>query len=843
MADTAVTRPDQPEGEITSLAEGPGPDLPSLELTEPPLQLKLSTSSLLLVLQGVAVATKASANYVRSAAEWLTSGDSAEGDQSTDFLDGNVRDQSFSTVLFTLRELCESLGRIAAPVVVRQLASITVAVAFLVEASRKELEVTPSDLDIVWRLVSTAATSPDQTQPICTVSRSAQGFLAIPLCSIVREGNIDKLFRLHVWIPDRQRGNPNFAIHSHQPFAQSWVLAGVGTDCRYEVQTVTEDCFATHAEYALAWSDGRTQSTSYKTHQVSSTVENTYKLVHAKLTRSDRHTRDETYTIPAGTFHATEVEPETLHATLFLFDSRRGFLQDARILGPKDMKSSSQIRDPGDMTAESLARVVEIVRSHEQHMRQGQHHSEWAELEYAIKEYDSALNIIESANVPTSLAYYRQQTLGAYGVANRRFGRYQIAKNYLEQALEDMGSCHARVNISGELAVVYRHMGLLKEAQGAAQIEYDTALQLNFLPGMSRALGTLGMVNYQLFQRNGDRSLLDLAIKQLMERVESARSITESMRIPGEDRKTLVQKAKSSIKREFIGLSRLSLCYTAQNDLAKAQAAALQSLNLTYELDDPTDMAMSHFFYGRTLLRGGNKEEAVNNFNSSDRCSPAVMLCQEPSEEHREYLQELISAGGDIDLADEQGYTALDYTIFSGDEKACEIILGSLRCVLRGDVELKLHQRLQLAKIRKAYRELFQDHLRPLLLKRGEQLFQTLRISYAKRLAANEGLRKLYDNFKFVWYSDFRKFGRLPRSSDALTNNFIADGEGDYSAMPEFVIFFSYRWINQGSNVSSPDDSHNTQYQRMIAGLEEFLKIHSKTSHEKLGIWMVGQCI
>lgn len=806
----------------------------------PPMSLKLSTSSLLLVLPGVAVATKASESHVRSTERWLISNNLAEGEPPATILDHEGSHEAFSTQLFALKELCEFLETITEPRQVKQLASITVAVSFLIEASRRELEVTPSDLDTIWSLISTAITTPDQETPICTVSRSAQGFLAVPLCSVVKEGNIEKLFRLHVWIPDRQRGNPDFAIHSHQPFAQSWVLAGVGTDCRYAVRSEEDDQPASHAAYALAWNDGKSQSTAYKTHQLSSTVENTNKLVTAKLMNSHRHTRDQSYTIPAGTFHTTEVEPETVHATLFFFDSHRGFIKDAGILGPKDTKSFSQIRDPGDLTAVTLARTVDVVRSYEQHMRQGQHHSEWAELEYAIKEYDSALSIIESASGPINLTYYRQQTLGAFGVANRRFGRYNIAKNYLEQALEGMGPCRARVGISGDLAVVYRHMNLLAEAQKAAQIEYDTASQLNYPLGKARALGTLGMVNYQLFQRVGDPGLLDLAIKQLTERVESARSITESMREPGQDRKTLVQKAKSSVKREFIGLSRLSLCYTAQNELEKAQATALQSLNLTFELDDPTDIAMSRFLYGRALLKGGNSDEALKNFNSSDRCSPAVMLCQEPSEEHREYLQELIAAGGDIDIADEQGYTPLDYTIFSGDETGREIVLGGLRRVLQGDVESQLQQRQQIANIRKAYRELFQEHLRPLLLKRGDQLFETLRISYAQTLMASEQLRTLYDHFKFVWYSDFRAFGRLPRSSDALTNDFTANGSSGYGAMPEYVIFFSYRWISQGPNLSSPDDSQHTQYQRMMVALDDFLQTHSTMDPVKLGIWMVS---
>ncbi|KAI4256985.1 MAG: hypothetical protein L6R42_005918 [Xanthoria sp. 1 TBL-2021] len=476
-------------------------------------------------------------------------------------------------------------------------------------------------------------------------------------------------------------------------------------------------------------------------------------------------------------------------------------------------------------------------------MRQGQQHSERAELEYALKEYDIALSIIRSANLSYRLAYYAHQTLGAFGIANRRLGRYRTAKKYLEQALKEMKPSHARVDISGELGVVYRHMDLLEEAKDASEVEYETALKLGSERGICRALGTLRMINFQLSQRSHDENLLRLAIEQLTQRVESARRITASMNVEGTDRKTRAKNAKESTKREFIGLSRLSLCYTALGNLAEAREKALESLNLTYDLDDPTNIAMSHFFYGRTLLKSGQQEEALRHFNASEGCSPAVMLCQEPSEEHRGYLQELIAVGADIDLVDEHGYTPWDYTIFNGDEKAQNIIRDGLRRVLQGNVEQQLAQRQKRANVQKGYRELFQEHLRPVLLKGGDEVFQTLRTLYAEALAIDQEKKILYDGFKFLWYSDFLDFGRLPRSTDDLTNEYVIGTEDSRNSMPEFVVFFSYRWINQDPNVSSPDDSQHTQYKRMIVALEEFLKIHPETDRKKLGIWLVSRSI
>ena len=114
-----------------------------------------------------------------------------------------------------------------------------------------------------------------------------------------------------------------------------------------------------------------------------------------------------------------------------------------------------------------------------------------------------------------------------------------------------------------------------------------------------------------------------------------------------------------------------------------------------------------------------------------------------------------------------------------------------------------------------------------------------IRSLYADALALDQEKRKLYDGFKFLWYTDLKAFGRLPRSTDGLTNEFVTDGKGHHSLMPEFVVFFSYRWINQAPHITSPDDLDNTQYKRMIAALEDFLKLHPEMNPGKLGVWMV----
>ncbi|KAL8863871.1 MAG: hypothetical protein Q9198_010272, partial [Flavoplaca austrocitrina] len=467
-------------------------------------------------------------------------------------------------------------------------------------------------------------------------------------------------------MPDGQRGEPEFAIHSHQSFAQSWVLAGQGTHRGYEVQVVNDPLLATHAEYALVWNDGKATSTSYKTDQVSSTVKNTHKFVCAKPIRSDIHTRDDTYTIPAATLYTTEVELDEFHATIVYFDSHRGFEPNARrVLGPKDAEFSTQIRDTNGLTAGILAETTNVLRSYERHMRQGQQHLDRSEWEYALKEYDIALSAIRSANLSDGLAHYAHLTLGDFGVANRHLGRYETAKEYLEQALKGTKPSRALIKISGELGIVYRQMDLLEEAKGASEVQYETALKIGSEWGACRALGNLGAVNFLLSQRSHDENLLQIAIKQQTQRVESARRIAASVNGQDTDRKTRAKDAKDCTKQRSIGLTWLSLCYTALGKLAEAREKALESLNLAYDLDDPTRIAISHYFYGRTLLKSDQKEEAFKHFNASKGRSPAHVLCQEPSEEHRGYLREVIAAGADIDRDDKHGYTPFDYTIFN----------------------------------------------------------------------------------------------------------------------------------------------------------------------------------
>jgi len=179
---------------------------------------------------------------------------------------------------------------------------------------------------------------------------------------------------------------------------------------------------ATHAEYALAWNDGKTLSAAFKTHQTYSIVVNTGSLVRATPTNSAAHTHGMSYSIPQATFHTTKVSPDTLHATLVFFDAHRGFEKDTGVLGPKDAESFKQLRDPAGVTPATLASIADAVRSWDIFMEQGQQHVQHAEWERALRAFNNALNSCESVEKSLNATRYKHLVLGELGNVNRQLG-------------------------------------------------------------------------------------------------------------------------------------------------------------------------------------------------------------------------------------------------------------------------------------------------------------------------------------------------------------------------------------------------------------------------------------
>ena len=122
-----------------------------------------------------------------------------------------------------------------------------------------------------------------------------------------------------------------------------------------------------YAEYALKWDGGK----GYKTHQKSSTVENTGRLRRVREGENERHTRGMFYAVEAGRFHRTFVEGRSLHATLFFFDAQKGFEREAPVLGPRDEVEYTHVREDPGIGVEELVRLVDVVRGLEERVELG----------------------------------------------------------------------------------------------------------------------------------------------------------------------------------------------------------------------------------------------------------------------------------------------------------------------------------------------------------------------------------------------------------------------------------------------------------------------------------------
>ncbi|KAM9874680.1 hypothetical protein VDGL01_11237 [Verticillium dahliae] len=310
----------------------------------------------------------------------------------------------------------------------RHIATTALAISFLRERRRQNDgdTIEAEELAFVWGLIYEALTV-DVRPPLFSAARSAQGFLSIPLCSLTKNGSIDELYRLHVWLPDGQRGNRDFAVHSHQTLVQSWIPAGEGKDQQYQIDLDPDPSTATHAQYSLAWNDKKQTGTAYVPHQQFSIVTNTLKLARAVPLSVNKHTRGISYSIPAGNFHPTIVQPDSIHATIAVFDSQSGCIKDAPVLGPIDSVSFIQHRDPARTTATELAGAVQSLRSWEDLMRQSKSYAHQAQWEKALQSLNSALYMCDVVPVLKNAKIYRQEARGELGGIKRRLGRYDIA--------------------------------------------------------------------------------------------------------------------------------------------------------------------------------------------------------------------------------------------------------------------------------------------------------------------------------------------------------------------------------------------------------------------------------
>ncbi|TLS25704.1 hypothetical protein PpBr36_07280 [Pyricularia pennisetigena] len=185
-------------------------------------------------------------------------------------------------------------------------------------------------------------------------------------------------------------------------------------------------------------------------------------------------------------------------------------------------------------------------------------------LEEALLAHRAALALCDhiSSDALPQPTNIRHVVLPSLGYVYQMPGRLTSALERIEEAERNLPRDDpGRLRALGELAVVYRHF----ERLGRRQAGYEAARKLGLEHEMERAVGNLGMLNYQLFLVNGNRAYLDLAIRRLRSAVE----------VPGGPC-DMVARVQSATAREAIAFARLPLCYTAESDRARAIEAAVE---------------------------------------------------------------------------------------------------------------------------------------------------------------------------------------------------------------------------------------------------------------------------
>lgn len=169
----------------------------------------------------------------------------------------------------------------------------------------------------------------------------------------------------------------------------------------------------------------------------------------------------------------------------------------------------NQESDAEATTPATIAAAIEAFRSWERFYQQGLAHTRGNELEEeALLAHRSALAICDGNTEHPHATRYRYVVIAELRYVYRMLGRFARASEYLEEVVKNMPSNESRIKAPGELAVVYRHLDKLNDAKRTCEEQYESAKLMGLELETERAIGNLGMVNYQLFLLNHDEELV-----------------------------------------------------------------------------------------------------------------------------------------------------------------------------------------------------------------------------------------------------------------------------------------------------------------------------------------------
>lgn len=266
-----------------------------------------------------------------------------------------------------------------------------------------------------------------------------------------------------------------------------------------------------------------------------------------------------------------------------------------------------------------------------------------------------------------------------------------------------------------------------------------------------------------------DEKLLRAALAQPEERVR-ARKLQKRVA----DDASRSRLASRSRTWETIALDRLVLVLVRLGRASEAVDVSCESQQRRSN-DDPTVTAFSRFNRGYALWHNGQQEEALSYWNAPDgTCSPAMVFCKEPAIEHLAYLELMAEAGVNFDTRDEQGFSALECATFSNSDEGRQLtshVVEGLRRSFQAQisqstpnlseeevktrVERKIALRRKEARLRRVYRLVLQEHLRPVLSTGQADAISKLRLAYAQSLKPNPDFNEVFDGFYYIRYRDF----------------------------------------------------------------------------------------
>lgn len=188
----------------------------------------------------------------------------------------------------------------------------------------------------IWELIFQSLDKLNGTDILATIG--SQGFLSIPLFHQDKKDESFEFLRLHIWDKSFEEfidweKTEKFSIHSHQFHAQSRILLGEIENWQFNVEdsvTPTDNSY-----FRIEWNN--LENVNQKT----SNAVNSGRFAKLKLTEQKTYKKEDAYEVQAGQFHKSKVDMNNTTATIFLFSSIKGKVDQSFVLGPSAIETST----------------------------------------------------------------------------------------------------------------------------------------------------------------------------------------------------------------------------------------------------------------------------------------------------------------------------------------------------------------------------------------------------------------------------------------------------------------------------------------------------------------------